>query len=104
MSDEEVICGWMEPKPPERNRSTDKSTADWWALDLYGVYWNPRSLTTLDALHEVEARLTDAQQLAYWLALSRGGEPKRGYWRIVHATSARKIKVLAEVIREASYE
>ncbi len=112
MSDEEIICGWMEPNPYSRTRSRD-SEGGWWRL--IGWYrktgtWHPRMDWTLDALHLVEKRLTDEQWFAYCaeFAVANLPEPTSnpGYKETVawdrahlHADAKQKIKALAAVLR-----
>jgi hypothetical protein len=60
---------------------------------------------TLDALHEVEARLTDEQWGAYreWFMVDHQMDRHRvpfGTY-LLHASSEQKIKALAEVLRAA---
>lgn len=77
-SDAEIICEWMG-----------------WARNTFQR--TPKS-GHLGLCHEVEARLTKEQRLAYWLELSGGGPPELGYWRLVHASSEQKIAALASAI------
>jgi hypothetical protein len=59
-------------------------------------------LLTLDALHEVEERLTNEQWWAYEAALTEGPFGTGDHFRqIVHATTAQKIKALAAVLAKA---
>lgn len=84
MTDAEVICTFMEPKPdPEELR-----------------LWLPGSLT-LDALWEVEERLT-AEQFAAYIERLEDGWDINGLARdygLVHARAEQKIKALAAVLR-----
>jgi hypothetical protein len=113
LSDEEIICTFMEPRPPDgRGERVETEGVRWWEYNYQSLpkpsgvgkefhwQWHPRSLT-LDALHEVEERLTDeVQRLAYWLELVKGDLPRSGgYWRIAHANAKRKIMALAEALR-----
>jgi len=91
MTDEEVICTWMEPKPDGRaKRGASKGL--WW-IRVRGVRWFP-SVLTLDRLWEVEDRLIHqgrADEYRYSLV------HRDAYF--FHATAAQKIKALAAVLR-----
>ncbi len=107
-TDEEVICAWMEPKPEANKAYVVRS---WWRSRtlLTGSAAGrgcfviadiiPRTLT-LDALHEVEARLTDEHWVSYLISLV----PKSlsGWTELrdaTYATAEQKVKALAAVIR-----
>lgn len=95
-TDMEVICAFMEKRPgPNEHGGTGWSGGRWW---YWSRSWMPRELT-LDAIHEVEERLSGEQRLVYLLEISRNGTPETGYWRRIHATAATKIKALAAVLR-----
>ncbi len=100
MTDEELIVTWMEPKPGPLDSPDD---VDWWGCRvLTGCYqWFPRTLD-LDALHLVEAKLTDDQQWEYIEAIR--GKVNAPTWRFLHATAEKKIGALAHVIRQTSGE
>ena len=101
MSDAKVICGWMEPNPRSHTRSRD-SSGGWWRLigcERATGHWEPTRYLTLDALHEVEARLTPVQQFIYLGNLLQGQDPPSPMWFTTHATAEQKIKALAQVIR-----
>ncbi len=68
----------------------------WW-LKLDGR-WQARSLT-LDALWEVEARLSAAQVHDYLMALVGATTDIAVIAQAVHATAEQKIKALAQVLR-----
>lgn len=110
MTDAEVICSFME-KTPRRVRYFDEhmSSATWWRRDIVQnngqgiVYsdWTPCELT-LDALREVQRRLTDEQ----WHEYERGlrcvpfDGPVNSVTRVfIHATAEQKIRALAVVLR-----
>ena len=90
MTDEEVICQWMEqfyhfPENPAPR-------------------WIHRQDLTLDALHEVEARLTDAQWRKYLEALVP--RSLSGWTELkdaAYADAPTRIKALAAVLREAKH-
>lgn len=112
MTNEEIICGWMQPRPRDGDAEDD---GKWWRSHntaiCFGEHWItvPADLT-LDRLHEVEARLTDEQWEGY-IGILAGVPIKRAlsthdYYldhmderELVHATAEQKIKALAEVIR-----
>ncbi len=121
MTDEEIICGWMEPKPPEDSAPLSRtyrgdifSDGEFWMADEYTTVWHVVPLTLdLDALHLVEARLTDIQWATYQLALASVIDPKKRIseqellamrpwvWKLFqHASAEQKIKALAAVLRE----
>jgi hypothetical protein len=91
VTDEEMICNFMEPKPEGRPSSYGSGEV-WWRWGWRYIGWLPRPLT-LDALWEVEARLTDEQCSRYTRELVM----LPWLW---HATAAQKIKALAAVLRE----
>lgn len=92
LSDAEVICGLMEPKPEAEFRYTSLEPT-WWGWDFYIRKWKPR-LLNLDALREVEQKLID-------MAYSRQVRVEYEMWAMVtwHLTAAQKIEALAKVIR-----
>ncbi len=108
LTDEEVICGWMEPKPePHTHGGTFRSGKGWWYWT--GATWQPNVLT-LDVLWGVEERLTEEQWERYYHQFVRYDNPvdpvrwsvtDRKYRWALHATSQQKVKALAEVLREA---
>ena len=111
MTDEEVICMWMEPNADSRS----DNDFEWW-----GQSWKkgertlfPRKLD-LDALHEVEGRLTDEQWKFYDQQLETGvwPAPQEVYWNshqametlylrrlMIHADAPTRIKALASMLR-----
>lgn len=112
--DEEVICGWMEKRPPDgKGEKVETADARWWGYNYQlkpkdsGVgrefhwQWHPVSLT-LDRIWEVEEKLSPNQQWGYWHELIKGGPPELGYWRMLHASAATRIAALAGLIRSAS--
>jgi hypothetical protein len=97
MTDQELICAWMEPRPiPSKN---GWRSSPWWKRKLRGArdYAHPRELD-LDALWEVEERLTNEQWEKYLHEFAR----TQGYWplrTLLHATPEQKIRALAQVLR-----
>lgn len=86
MTDEEIICTFMEP------------LRDKWALPKWW-HWagGKRKLRDLglDALREVQARLTDEQWATYESQFNSAST-----WRqLLHASTEQKIKALAAVLR-----
>lgn len=98
MSDAEIICAFCEPKPTDTLPDTVRGTK-WWRLSLKGYLarWIPKYLG-LDALHEVEARLTDEQWDRY-ASLMMDPAGIRHTRFLLHATAGEKIKALAAVLR-----
>jgi hypothetical protein len=105
-SDEEIICAWMEPRPTKSPLRRDELSRHWWQWNRFDAAWGPRYLT-LDALWEVEERLTDEQRLDYResLVAPHRDSGERGlplvmlYWVLLHATPEQKIRALAQVLR-----
>ena len=98
LSDAELICEWMERRPaPNTHGGTHRSSGNWW---YWGGEWEPRKLT-LDALHEVEARLTDEQISEYDALLRAELDGEIGVdaytW---HAETGVKTAALAAVLRK----
>lgn len=104
MTNEEIICEFMEPRSHERpGQTTPKALlgSPWWDWAIsYGAF--PKSLT-LDRLHEVEARLTDEQWVNYIAELLLGtyDDITGTHRRLVHASTTQKIKALASVLKGA---
>lgn len=108
LSDAEVICQWMEPKPKTICGSLEHTAAlrsiKWWIVKPRGAHlgepvdWTP-CLLGLDRLHEIEAKLSEEQWLNYVDALITlmPKFPRKG--EIVHASAEQKIKALAAVLR-----
>ena len=103
MNDEEIICTFMEPKPPDTDRGErGTSPGGWWKLrwsvldQRFRAWPNDDKTDSLDALWEVEERLTDEQWYRY-----TGNLPTGRWWskELAHATAAHKIKALASVLR-----
>ena len=111
LNDAEIICGWMEPRPKDGSGPV-VTTPDsrWWVYnytsDGANFDWNfVLSTLTLDALHEVEARLTDQQGWFTRLLVPLPPITSMQYFRLVaNATAEQKVKALAAVVREASRE
>jgi hypothetical protein len=111
VTDQEVICEWMEPKPTERPGVHGANELWWrWGWRYVGpslpqqqtpveYCWLPRKLT-LDALWEVEERLT-----------KMGGWWDTYVWKltdsilddqppsVIHASAGRKTAAIAAVLR-----
>jgi len=97
VSDEEVIAAFMEPVPGFREIDYPKSIAGWWTAPT--GHTKVPAVLDLDALHEVEARLTEERWDLYiseFWKLSIGSTWARDY---LHASAADKIKALATVLR-----
>jgi hypothetical protein len=108
LSDEEIICTWMEPKPPESPCATnERSRLSFWRPQFtrhHEPAWVPIRLT-LDALWEVEERLIQewrrtkklvacARMVGYKHKLK--GATVDNEW---HADAPTRIKALAAVLR-----
>lgn len=105
LSDQEVICGFMEPSPTDNDDLT--SDAGWWTrrtmlspetLKRVALPWEPRTLT-LNECHAVEERLTDEQWDAYeelFDSVILWGRERS----LLHAAAAEKIRALASVLRK----
>lgn len=101
LSDAELIATCMDGAKPgivyddENNESLDRD-CEWWMLGTTG-YENgdePLVMTCcldLDALHIVEAKLSDQQAT----------KPRRKRWNLWNASAEEKIRALAEVLRES---
>jgi hypothetical protein len=106
MTDEEVICAWMEGYDPRCRRNVNVDELSWWAARFRAGSWEfATRLLTLDALHEVETRLTEDQIGKYDAGMRRlmhedPIEPwvpaKCHHW---HADAPTRIKALAAVLR-----
>jgi hypothetical protein len=85
MTNVEIICTFMEPH--------------WKTRMPYAYPFNPAVMPTLDldALHEVEARLTYAQWDGYGAAMA--SLVGRTAPNLLHASAEQKIKALAAVLR-----
>ncbi len=108
MTNEEIICEWMERKPTPMDgwRAAHLvKKAQWWLS--WQDNWEPIPLT-LDRLREVEKRLTDEQWDRYRAWFTRLTVPpppvtSAEYFRMVaQADAAQKIKALAAVLREVA--
>lgn len=110
LTDHEIIATFMEPLPntaPGFHTAWSTLKPTWWEKgpSSEGVmFWVPIPLT-LDALHEVEARLTVEQWSRYEPALGSPYAHKSNpitYWKaLIHATAEEKIRALAAVLRAA---
>ncbi|MCE5309605.1 MAG: hypothetical protein LLG20_18370 [Acidobacteriales bacterium] len=109
MTDAEVICEFMEPRPTKRPNeyALGQCHRDWWAGTIT-ERWAPvfevcDPIEYLGRLHEVEAQLTEEQWLDYKCALLEG--VPHSTWHMasfkasVHALADQKIRALAELIR-----
>src|ERR1700676_711258 len=89
LTDEEVICAWMEPNAPKDGTGGAAlkkfSPLGWWRYSMVSCLWKQPILQTcaevekLGRLWEVEERLTEDQWLGYLLELSKGGPAETGY-------------------------
>lgn len=99
MTDEEIICTWMEPLPGFRGINYPKSVAGWWTAPN-GQAKTPTTLD-LDALHEVEAQLTEElwekYEIALWAEITPNERIYDREW--IHATASDKIKALAAILK-----
>jgi hypothetical protein len=88
----------MEPRPPQEKFPQN---ATWWLAHIgYGVYVaNRRKVRSLDALHEVEARLTDEQWWIYMGGIIPRGHQAQQLRFALHASAEQKIETLATVLR-----
>lgn len=106
LSDEEVICMWMEPEPsPEIMRWSPEAQflgiTRWWKLSHYANFapqFVPQTLT-LDALWDVEERFTGAQQAEYLTNLLCGQDPHSAGFYVAHATAEQKAHAIAAILR-----
>lgn len=104
---QEILCEFMEGRDPRNAVSVKRGTKvldidslHWWIARWRAGNWEfaPRTLD-LDALHEIEERLTDEQWIAYvdaLIAIMPQRLPRKG--EIVHATAEQKIMALAETL------
>ncbi len=95
MKNDEIICRWMEP-------TLSKNSGKW--MLWTGFNFLPRHLS-LDALHEVEAKLTDEQWTEYrgWFMVEHsmaGHKVPLGSY-LLHVTAEQKITALAAVLKES---
>ena len=111
LSDEEIICGWMEKRPPDGKGDKVEHAYEprWWGCSYqvepkpsgigkeFHWQWHPITLT-LDRLWEVEEKLPSELRLDYWLELTHGGPPELGYWRILHADTSTRISALTRIL------
>ena len=101
MTDEELICEWMEPRPTksiyEIVRANEPYPGKWW-IDRHpsSSEWRPCNLT-LDYLHEVEARLI---REGHGKALSRAYAVRSDCQYDWFLDATQKINTLAAFIRE----
>jgi hypothetical protein len=94
-SDAETVAGFMA------HPQTGVDAGRWWTCVRVGrneLRYVPQPLD-LDAIHLVEAKLSEEQRIGYMLELSKGGPPEKGYWRLIHASAEVKLRCLAAVIR-----
>lgn len=109
MTNQEIICTFMEPRPSagfatdtasiggwwRRYAGVGRSRPDWQSKPFNGP-WLPHVLTLVE-LWEVEERLTDEQWEAYSLVLVPSGD--RFVRDRIHATPEQKINALAAILR-----
>lgn len=112
MTDAEVICGWMQPKPALRQTEGEWELAicatslGWWLLTTTGYERGDEPIIvpadlTLDRLREVEARLTEEQWVHYGILMENRPVGMRLSKALLHASADQKIKALAAVLRGA---
>lgn len=112
MTDEEFICGWMEPKPLDTEcgeRGLSVSEGGWWerswdAMNQRFRHWpNSNKMDSLDAIHEIETRLTDEQWKLYTTRWPISEWPGSVSVRkaLLHATAEQKIAALADTLDPA---
>ena len=107
VSDQEVVCNWMERKTTELPGQTKPKAllgSPWWDWSIgHGPFPQP---LTLDLLRQVEERLTREQRAEYWRVFAQGTfnehEEDNIWWELVHASVEQKTKTLAVVIRTAT--
>lgn len=108
LSDDEVICTFMEARPvdqPDRTlENWAKSEGGWWQFK-WSHFWegyraHPTDLT-LDVIHEVEERLTPEQRAEYCKAMLQSPftERRKWSWEMLHADAPARIKALASILR-----
>lgn len=99
MTAAEIVASFMEPKP-----QFDGGDGGWWSFIYEGNgTWKPvvnDRTESLDALHEVEARLTDDQQWLYIETIRKlANRGNLATWHYLHASAAQKLSALAQVLR-----
>lgn len=103
LSDAEIVCEFMEPRPIDRWGGNPWRWWTWLGLCPHHMHCDghPTSaVLTLDRLHEVEARLTDEQWMKYTDSLVlRLREDMDGPRTLIHLSADQKIKALASVLR-----
>ena len=107
-TDAEVVAGFMEPGKPSSNLplgSRHPASCLWsWEVsdepvDILDGIRTIYFANSLDALHLVEARLTDEQWQRYKSMTVINGNLGEIYWkRLLHASAADKLKALAVVL------
>ena len=101
LSDEEIICQFMEPMPQcgIRQILQDRLVIPIW----WGCAWDgwQSIVPDLTELYEVESRLSDEQWGEYGLKLAESLQSQGWQYvrNLIHASSAQKIRALAEVLR-----
>jgi hypothetical protein len=96
MTNSEVICEFMEPRPTMSERMGEGWAFKWWGRD-----GKPATALDLDSLREVEARLTDKQWRAYERAICEAWDQSRptGWRYVLHLSPEQKIVAIAKVLR-----
>ncbi len=95
VSDAELICSWMQPKP-----SSDRNLYDmdgWWFFR--NGSWHPRILT-LDLLRQVEQKLIDQNKGHELDSLLCEWREYTGGW-IWHVDAIDRIKAVAHILRSS---
>ncbi len=103
MTDAEVICGFMEPKPGVIEARVISKGGWWksrWSSMQYRIWPYDDKTDSLDAMHEVEAKLTDEQWIRYRREFRVISPPRESHEEcLIHLTAEQKIKALAAVLR-----
>jgi hypothetical protein len=105
MTNEEIICTFMEPRP-ECAPIDICDESEWWVAgqdkETLVLVWRPASLT-LDRLREVEARLSEDRWREYARYMdSITGDGLDRVQDLLHASAEQKIEFLAEVLRSGA--
>lgn len=109
MTNEEILCTFMEPKPTTLPRDWAESVVawpDWWEEE--DGEWQPvfnfcQEFEKLGLLWEIEEQLTEQHRWEYFDALLVSLNHARfscgpDMWPLIHATSEQKIDALSIVL------
>lgn len=113
MTDQEVICNWMEPRSNGLFDPGTVSLGGWWWANTQQQF-EPFDVDSLDRLREVEARLSDEQwevYLSHLWDISDGlrqsdydaGRSQLSHFFsrfLAHASAEQKIAALAAALRD----